>query len=103
MTFNGEFTGTALDLQSELRSKIVIPFVIEVTIDCSSIESCWCFLQEIAIAGCTILFAQFTFASALNIYISIFFHTNTPFGIPVALLSLFPTTHMHDIKDNCFV
>lgn len=100
MTFNREFTGTALDLQSELRSKTVIPFAIEVTIDCSSTESCWCFLQETAIGG-TVLFAQFIFA--LIIYISIFFHTNHPFGIPVALLSLFPTTHMRDLKDSCFV
>lgn len=35
MTFNGEFTGTVFDLQSELRAKmkkLVIPFAIEVTI-----------------------------------------------------------------------
>lgn len=44
MTFNGEFTGAAFGLQSELRAKmkLFIPFAIEVTILAGSrFESCW--------------------------------------------------------------
>lgn len=65
VTFNGEFTGTAFGLQSELRAKmkkLVIPFAIGGNIfllACSGIESCQWFLQERAIAGGTVLFAQF--------------------------------------------
>lgn len=109
MTFNGEFTGTVFDLQSELRAKmkkLVIPFAIEVTIFLLDLFQHWELLVIFARDSnswghspvCTV---QFTCASALNIYISVFCHANTPFGIPVSLLSSVPTTRIHNWKDNC--
>lgn len=92
MTFNREFTGTAFGLQSELRAKmekVVIPFAIKVTIfllDCFSIVSCRCFLQEMAIAGGTVLFAQFSSLVHLHwIYTYLSSVTLTP---PLAFLFL---------------
>lgn len=111
MTFNEEFTDSGFDLQSELRAKkkkFVVPFAREVTIsllDWSGIESCWWFLQQrVAVGHSPVRTVQFACASALNIHthVSIFRHSN-PFGIPVSLLSSFPTMCMCKWKDNHFV
>lgn len=92
MTFNEEFTGTAFGLQSELRTEmkqLVIPFASEVTIfllGCCSIASCQWFLQDLAIAGGTVLFAQFSSLVHLHwIYTYLYSVMLTP---PLAFLFL---------------
>jgi len=65
--------------------QLVIPFAVEVTVflfDCPSIElSIFTSNSWGHSPVCTV---QFTCASALNIYVSIFCHANTPFGIPLS-------------------
>lgn len=111
VTFNGEFKGSAFGPQSEVKAKIkrlVIPFAIEVTIfllDCSSTDSCQWFLQETAIAGGTVLLAQFSSLLCLHwiyTYLSSVLLT-PPLAFFFSVLSSVPATHMPDWKHNCFV